>query len=586
MNVDEPEILKSNGEYLFYYADAGYNSQNNYISIIKTPKKADLTDAEIVKKIKIPTALSNIQLFLQDQQLIILGSKRSETESLLGRGRTVAIVYDISDMEQLVLKKLVEVNGGYQDARIVNNELYLVSNVSLNWYHIAYDVTGIVFNDLLPSATEIHLTDGISSTQQPIVLGTGTSLAFYTKTKIPLPCNQIFYLFPSEETLKERQLYPNFTLISKLSLSNLDKKLDQSLVFGSVQDVHMSENALYLPSSLYFSSPRTCLGCRRRTYNAGENTLVHKFTLGNKISYQTSLIIPGAPLNQYAMDEDEQENFRILTKTYAPNLATHFFVFDKEFKVAGQLLNIEPGEEFKSSRYIGDTLYLVTFQQIDPLFVVDIADITKPKIIGELKIPGFSTYLHPYTAASQGIQYLIGLGYSVKDNGRGGQTTDNVKVDLYKIDYTSKETAQTKCSALSATSKEYASCVEEVNTGNIAVSLVSSHEFTGQRSSSPALTNPRTFVRNSAKKLLLLPLLSYGSGYSTPSFAGLKGITIPPEGSMKEEISQNYIQLATQNNTFHNANQARVGYIGEVNYYLLPTFAGFNSGNMRIELTK
>jgi uncharacterized secreted protein with C-terminal beta-propeller domain len=72
-------------------------------------------------------------------------------------------------------------------------------------------------------------------------------------------------------------------------------------------------------------------------------------------------------------------------------------------------MNIEPGENFKSSRYIGDKLYLVTYQSIDPLFVIDMEDISKPKIIGELKIPGYSTYLHPYSDAKNGVQYLIGL---------------------------------------------------------------------------------------------------------------------------------------------------------------------------------
>jgi len=141
-------------------------------------------------------------------------------------------------------------------------------------------------------------------------------------------------------------------------------------------------------------------------------------SLGSTIKYEDSKIIPGTPLNQYAMDEDGAGNFRILTRTWYPNLATQFFVFDKKFNLVGKLLDIEPGEEFKSSRYIGDKLYLVTFQQIDPLFVIDVADIKNPKIVGELKIPGYSTYLHPYDALRNGVQYLIGLGYSTATNQR------------------------------------------------------------------------------------------------------------------------------------------------------------------------
>jgi len=87
--VDEPEILKSNGEYLFYYTQndnvyrSYYDGQSSYISIIKTPKKADLSDAEIMKKIKIPATLHNIQLFLQDKYLLILGTRYSPTDSVL-----------------------------------------------------------------------------------------------------------------------------------------------------------------------------------------------------------------------------------------------------------------------------------------------------------------------------------------------------------------------------------------------------------------------------------------------------------------------------------------------------------------------
>lgn len=288
------------------------------------------------------------------------------------------------------------------------------------------------------------------------------------------------------------------------------------------------------------------------------------------------------------MDEDNQGNFRILTKTWSPNLATQLFVFDQKFKLAGSLLNIEPGEEFKSSRYIGDKLYLVTFQQIDPLFVVDVADISKPKIIGELKIPGYSTYLHPYGTLKNNVQYLIGLGYSTQENQRGGVTNDKVKIDLYKIDYNAKETAQTKCSSLitkdvnpNATDlcvksdapctrdqMAYESCVASVDTNNIAVSAVSSYEFTGGYSYSPSLDNPRMFVWNSSKNQLLLPIVIQKEQYSyddLPLFLGLKELNINAEkGSITETQSQNYSSLLKNQKGYgygYLFANARVGYL-------------------------
>ena len=84
-------------------------------------------------------------------------------------------------------------------------------------------------------------------------------------------------------------------------------------------------------------------------------------------------------------NENESGEFRILTRSWSPELSTHLWKFDPSLNLQSQLLNIEPGEEFKSSRFIGDKLYLVTFKQIDPLFVIDL--VGKPKILGELKIP-------------------------------------------------------------------------------------------------------------------------------------------------------------------------------------------------------
>jgi uncharacterized secreted protein with C-terminal beta-propeller domain len=83
-------------------------------------------------------------------------------------------------------------------------------------------------------------------------------------------------------------------------------------------------------------------------------------------------------------------------------------------------MNIQKDERFQGSRYIGDKLYLITFEQIDPLFVIDLADETDPTILGELKMPGRSNYLHPYGPETDGVQYLIGIGYDAGQNQRGG----------------------------------------------------------------------------------------------------------------------------------------------------------------------
>jgi uncharacterized secreted protein with C-terminal beta-propeller domain len=133
------------------------------------------------------------------------------------------------------------------------------------------------------------------------------------------------------------------------------------------------------------------------------------------------------------MDEDTNGNFRIVTTLSSwsggtNTSSTKLSVLNPSGTIIGSLSGIAPGENFQSSRFIGNRLYLVTFQQIDPLFVIDIADPKSPKILGELKIPGYSTYLHPYDN-----DRLIGLGYDTKVNQWGGTQNAGIKVDLYNI---------------------------------------------------------------------------------------------------------------------------------------------------------
>ena len=596
--VDEPELLKSNGKYLFYYSEVDYN--NKYISIIKTPIKKDLTDAEVITKINIPDTLYNIQLFLNGDKLIILWTRyASKSDSILWSDRTLIIVYDISNLENLSLEKLTEVYGSFKDARMINDQLYLISSISLSWYNIAWREDPIVFKDIQPKLTDITLKKSTESKKT------------YDKKVTSMPCNNIFYLLPSEDTMKETDTYPKFTLISQISLNDLNTTPKQNLVFGNVDEIHMSQTSLYLPAPIYFSTPTRCShrGCYGSRYYREENTLIHKFNLEKSVKYQDSTIIPWTPLNQYSMDEDDEWNFRILTTTYYDKKATHLSNLDANMKLKWNLMNIEPWENFKSSRYIWDKLYLVTYQNIDPLFVVDIENPSKPKIIGELKIPGYSTYLHPYSDAKNWVQYLIWLGYSTTDNWYGGLKQDNTKIDLYKIDYKDHETAETKCSSLitknvkadltdsctkaidgkkcNEEQRLYEDCLTKVNPENIAVSVIASYEFTWDTSYTPALENPRVFVWRSNKQELVLPMVIVSIleewtrennwKYKYDAFLGLKWLSLKTSTALiKEILSQSFIANPDEvNNYRRDFEDARVGYINDTYYFLVWGFVWF-----------
>ena len=124
--------------------------------------------------------------------------------------------------------------------------------------------------------------------------------------------------------------------------------------------------------------------------------------------------------------------FRIATTSYGENFdtaetASNVYILDENLKISGQLTGLAKGEQIKSARFMGEKLYLVTFEQIDPLFVIDLSDKTAPKILGELKIPGYSSYLHPYNENT-----LIGFGVDVAGE-NGILKSDGMKLAIFDV---------------------------------------------------------------------------------------------------------------------------------------------------------
>jgi uncharacterized secreted protein with C-terminal beta-propeller domain len=123
------------------------------------------------------------------------------------------------------------------------------------------------------------------------------------------------------------------------------------------------------------------------------------------MEYDASGRVSGSVLNRYSMDEYEGY-FRIATTTgWGTSSLNRVYVLDGTLSVAGALENLAQGERIYSARFMGNRCYLVTFRQVDPFFVIDLSDPSQPKLLGELKITGYSDYLHPYDE-----NHIIGIG--------------------------------------------------------------------------------------------------------------------------------------------------------------------------------
>ena len=139
---------------------------------------------------------------------------------------------------------------------------------------------------------------------------------------------------------------------------------------------------------------------------------------GNGIKIETSS-------SQLAAGENPVISESPITEPIArePDTYNHLFVLNKNLEVIGKLENLAPNERIYSARFMGNRAYLVTFRQIDPLFAIDLSNPAEPKIAGELKIPGFSNYLHPYDE-----NHIIGIGKEVE-----GSLAQGIKVGLFDV---------------------------------------------------------------------------------------------------------------------------------------------------------
>ena len=241
-----------------------------------------------------------------------------------------------------------------------------------------------------------------------------------SKTEKSLDYNDIYYFPDSEDTtylnIAGFNIYNN-------EAANIDSYL------GAGSDIYSSEENLYITRVKYEYKDSKIFGYYN---NYDVNTYIYKFELeDSKAKYISAGSVPGAVLNQFSMDEKDGY-FRIAT-TDSENWnsetdTNNIYVLDENLEIIGELEGLAKGEKIYSVRFMGNRVYMVTFVETDPLFVIDLSDPTNPTVLGELKIPGYSKYLHPYDE-----NHIIGFGENTKTNEYGGVVTDGMKMALFDV---------------------------------------------------------------------------------------------------------------------------------------------------------
>jgi inhibitor of cysteine peptidase len=381
--VDEPDIVKTDGTYLYVVA-------NNTVFIIKA---YPVMEAAILSRISLQNvSISNI--FIRGDRLIIFGNTGYYPYPLLGGGvkiavdslnmwwggvsKTVIAIYDIGSRATPTLTKDVRIDGSYFDARLIDEYVYVVAT------EYTYDIYRAV--------DEKNYTLSV-----PVIT--------INEENTTIPPRDIYYVDVPE-------LSDTMTHVISINLDSntVDEK---SFMLGSSQTMYVSRENIFLASLHYPYYPV------RTNQNAGTSssdqttTILHKISINTgNISYIAQGEVPGTILNQFSMDE-HNGFFRIATTSWnygteSSQTSNNIYVLDSSLAVVGKIENIAPGESIYAARFLGDRAYLVTFVQVDPLFTIDLSDPYNPRILGELKIPGFSEYLHPYDET-----HIIGIGKEV-----------------------------------------------------------------------------------------------------------------------------------------------------------------------------
>lgn len=326
-----------------------------------------------------------------------------------GYSQTRALVYDVSSPENPKLVRDVSIDGDYVDSRRIDDNLYFVTRSYPRYYLYGYDgnlgAKEIQPADMLPAITE---------TKQG-----------KTTTRL-LSVGQISY-FPEF-------VEPDYVIVTGLNLASDSKSVTTRAYLGAGEMVYSSMNNLYLSASKYnFGGEYYYDESVKQNVTT---TQIFKFGLGNgSVTFSAAGEVEGTVLNQFSMDE-HGDYFRIATTTHnwysgADQSTNSLFVLNKEMQTVGKLENLAKGERIYSARFMGNRAYLVTFKQVDPLFAIDLSTPENPFVAGELKIPGYSEYLHPYDE-----NHLIGIGHDAAtyDNGYGEVTVPlGLKMALFDV---------------------------------------------------------------------------------------------------------------------------------------------------------
>ncbi|MBE6751048.1 MAG: hypothetical protein E7556_00815 [Ruminococcaceae bacterium] len=382
----------------------------NKIFIVETGKNGALTEKsaiQIGKHENEKIEYSEVkEIFVDNERLIAIvdcysyygeeDREESENKSVYRYNNykmiTCAVSYNISNKEKPVEEWRVYQDGDYLSARKIGNKIVLISNYNVPLYFDNIKITDYCVPEV-----------------------------YCGETACRIPSKDICVMGEVKDS--------SYVVVSTLDATNHKETFNSTAVLGGGENVYCTQNNLYVTSGRFEETISSKDGAVAEIFMIDDSALysteILKFDIsGDKIEYKTKGKVPGTALNQFSVDE-YNGYLRIATTNGSFESANNnLYVLDNEMVIVGMIEGLAKGETIKSVRFMGDTGYVVTFEQTDPLFVIDLKNPEKPEVLGELKIPGFSNYLHPVTE-----NYLLGIGVNGDEDG----AKNGMKVSLFDV---------------------------------------------------------------------------------------------------------------------------------------------------------
>ena len=374
--IDEADIIKNDGRYL-YIVSSGLRTDTR-LKIVDTESMTLLYDEYI--KGENDSVLGISEIYVNGDTLVATCVESSYDNSKYimvdtitygynpYKANTVNVIYDITDRENPKEIRRIKQDGRIISTRMNGSVLYTVTSYSVS-------------------------SENLDETYMPKV-----NDAF-------IGCDCV-YIYDENAT--------SYTVLTAVDTKEKDGEIGKVSVLGSGAEVYCTADTLYV-------------GMIDRNYDE-RKTNIFSFSLdGVKVAYKASGAVKGEFLNQFCFDE-HKDALRIATNYYdytTDQDVSSIYILNKELQLIGKLEDLAFDEQIKSVRFMGDTGYVVTFRNTDPLFTLDLSDPTAPKVLGEVKLPGYSAYLHPI-----GDDYMVGIGY---DGDEENVKWGTVKISVFDV---------------------------------------------------------------------------------------------------------------------------------------------------------